>query len=73
MNLRDKFLYGFLLLVVAATLTQRLIEGIVFGDILNTLFSIFFGVISWYLIIKLLFWIYDRVVSKFRKKEDFTK
>ncbi len=63
MKLRDKFLYGFLLLALVANLIQRLKEGMVFGDIFNTLFSEAVLVVSWYLIIKLLFWIYDRVAG----------
>lgn len=68
MRLRDKFLYGFLLLVVVATLTQRLMEGTVFGDMFNTLFSLVFAVVGWYWIIKLIFWIYDHILVRFRKK-----
>lgn len=73
MRLRDKILYGFLLFVAVAPLIQDLISGVEFGyDIvqvaLNVLMGIAARVIPWYFIIKLLFWIYDRLRG-LKKKE----
>ncbi len=68
MRLRDKILYGFLVFVAIAPLIKDLLEGVNFGSgieaVINIMVGVGFRTLGWYLIIKLLFWIYDRITKK---------
>lgn len=66
--MRDRILYGFLVFVAIAPLIKDLIEGVNFGNgieaVINIMAGVGFRTLGWYLIIKLLFWIYDRITKK---------
>lgn len=65
MRKRDKFLIIWLILVGLAPTAGELTRGVfVWNDPLNALFAVMVNVIAWYLILKLCFWIYDKLKNK---------
>lgn len=61
--MRNKILKGYLLLVLIAGIATHW-NGLLRGDIFNSIFGITASLLGWYLLLKFALWIYDRIVPK---------
>lgn len=73
MKLRDKFLRVWLIIVGIAPILGRAMENkLLSNDLFNIWMGVTANVIGWYLILKIIFWLYD-FIKKGVINEDRTK
>jgi len=70
--MRNKFLYGWLILVSVVSILGRIKDNIpILGDVsdvINTLSALLTNLVGWFLFFKIIFYIYDLIVKRLKGK-----
>jgi len=70
--MRNKFLYGWLILVSVVSIVGRIKDNIpILGDVsdvINTLSALLTNLVGWFLFFKIIFYIYDLIVKRLKGK-----